>query len=126
MDITFITGITILVSIAFAQKLNPSEKAPNFTLPTLKGPIVYKGVGNKENTIHPPFIFHEFTNHSGFLEALWEKESSLLELIDNSPDNTHYVFLTSANDALKTADWMKQRFEDALVKYYSLATNLSE
>lgn len=113
------------ITSVYSQKLNPNEKAPNFTLPTLNGPIVYKGVGHKDTNVHPPMIFHEFTNHSGFLECLWTKDSSILELIDNSPDNVKYIFMTSSNDATATAEWMKKRFEDALEKYYSLAKNLS-
>jgi len=113
------------VALASCQKLNPGEKAPNFTLPTLEGPKLFKGVGNKGTNIHPPIIFHEFTNHSGFLECLWTKDSSLMELIDNSPENTDYVFLSSSTDAVSTAIWMKQRFEDVLEKYYALALNLS-
>lgn len=113
------------VALASCQKLNPGEKAPNFTLPTLEGPKLFKGVDNKGTNIHPPIIFHEFTNHSGFLECLWTKDSSLMELIDNSPENTDYVFLSSSTDAVSTAIWMKQRFEDVLEKYYALALNLS-
>ena len=114
-----------LTTWSTGQKLNPGEKAPNFTLPTLEGPKLFKGVGNKGTNIHPPIIFHEFTNHSGFLECLWTKDSSLMELIDNSPENTDYVFLSSSTDAVSTAIWMKQRFEDVLEKYYALALNLS-
>ena len=117
--------VACFIAPYFSQKLNPSEKAPNFTLPTLQGSIIYKGIKNEETNINLPIIFHEFTNHSGFLECLWTKESSLLELIDNSPDNTQYVFLSSSNDALGTAEWMKTQFENALEKYFSLARNLS-
>jgi len=119
--------LTTLINVnnILCQKLNPDEKAPNFTLPALKGPLVYKGISHPDTNIHPPIIFHEFTNHSGFLECLWTKESSLLELIDNSPENTNYVFLTSANDAITSAEWMKSKFEDVLEKYFTLAKNLS-
>lgn len=117
--------LLMVAGLGKGQKLNPEEKAPNFTLPTLKGPIIYKGLSSNETNIRPPIIFHEFTNHSGFLEALWTKETSILELIDNSPENTNYVFLTSANDAVSSAEWMKSKFEDALEKYYLLAKNLS-
>jgi len=118
-------ALVLLLNVCISQKLNPGEKAPNFTLPTLRGPRIYKGINNKGTNIHPPIIFHEFTNHSGFLECLWTKDSSLMELIDNSPENTDYVFLSSSTDAVTTAEWMKQRFEDVLEKYYSLALNLS-
>ncbi|XP_047136930.1 uncharacterized protein LOC100204111 isoform X1 [Hydra vulgaris] len=117
--------LVFIISKYEAQKLNPDEKAPNFTLPTLKGPLVYKGIGHPETNINPPIIFHEFTNHSGFLECLWTKDSSLLELIDNSPENAHYVFLSSSNNAAATAEWMRMRFEEILEKYYTLAKNLS-
>ena len=117
--------LVFIISESKAQKLNPDEKAPNFTLPTLKGPLIYKGAGHPETNINPPIIFHEFTNHSGFLECLWTKDASLLELIDNSPENAHYVFLSSSNNAAATAEWMRLRFEEILEKYYTLAKNLS-
>lgn len=117
--------VGILLNLCNCQKLNPGEKAPNFTLPTLNGPKIFKGVNGHGTNIHPPIIFHEFTNHSGFLECLWTKDSSLMELIDNSPENTDYVFLSSSTDALTTAQWMKKRFEDVLEKYFSLAQKLS-
>ena len=69
-------------------------------------------------------IFHAFSSYSGFLEALWNKDSSILDLIDNSPDNTHYVFLNSEENPHKTAMWMKGRFESILEKYYTIAKSL--
>jgi hypothetical protein len=123
-------GLTCFLVVALiggcnGQNLNPNTKAPNFTLPTLNGPIIYKGIKHNETNIHGPIIFHEFTNHSGFLECLWTKDASILELVDNSPQNTQYVFLTSANDAETTAKWMQNRFRMVLEKYYQLAKNLS-
>lgn len=114
----------LLCRVAHSQKLNPNEIAPNFTLSTLDGPIVYKGVNHPASNIHPPIIFHEFTNYSGFLEGLWTKDSSLLELVDNSPDNADYVFMTSERDANAIASWMKKRFEEILEKYYEIAKGL--
>ena len=122
-----LTSLIGLISLTVrAQNLNPGETAPNFTLPTLSGkPLIYRGIKDNKTNIKPPLVFHEFTNHSGFLECLWTKDSSLLELIDNSPNNTDYVFLTSSNDAKQTAQWMKDRFVFALKKYFMLAKNLS-
>lgn len=114
----------LLCRACVSQKLNPNEIAPNFTLSTLDGPIIYKGAKNPASTIHPPIIFHEFTNYSGFLEGLWTKDSSLLELVDNSPDNADYVFMTSEQDANGIASWMKKRFEEILEKYYEIAKGL--
>ena len=117
----------ILVTFAVfctAQKLNPNETAPNFLMSTLDGPLIYKGLNKPGSSIKGPMIFHSYSSKSGFLEALWNKDSSLLDLIDNSPDNTHYVFLNSEEDAHKTALWMKKRFESILEKYYTIAKSL--
>ena len=78
----------------------------------------------QKGNIKGPMIFHAFSSYSGFLEALWNKDSSILDLIDNSPDNTHYVFLNSEENPHKTAMWMKGRFESILEKYYTIAKSL--
>jgi len=113
----------LLQTLCYSQTLNPNEIAPNFTISTLDGPLIYRGVG-KKGSIKGPMIFHAFSSYSGFLEALWEKDSSLLDLIDNSPDNTQYVFLNSETDPHKTALWMKQRFNSILQKYFDIAKSL--
>ena len=122
------------VEESVSQKLNPNETAPNFIMSTVDGPLIYKGPGTSKgekgssastgNTVKGPMIFHAFSSYSGFLEALWNKDSSILDLIDNSPDNTNYVFLNAEEDPHKTAVWMKSRFESILQKYYTIAKSL--
>lgn len=118
MDLQLILRILcVVVTIVFAQH-NPGDRAPAFTLPTLSGPLIYKCLEN--TNIKPPIIFHEYTSHSGFLDALWNDDASVTELLTHSPKNTQYVFFSSDSDAEKTAKWMKSRIGDVVEKHYSL------
>ena len=96
---------------------NPGDSAPSFILPTLSDPLVYKALNN--TNIKPPIIFHEFNGRSGFLEALWNDDDSIAELLQHSPNNTQYVFFTSLQDTKKVAEWMKGRFKSVINKRYS-------
>ncbi len=96
---------------------NPGDKAPPFTLPTLKGPIIYKAPN--DTNIKLPIIFHEYSTQSGFLDALWHDDASIIQLLQHSPNNTHYVFFSAAHNASKTADWMRLRFKEVIRKHYT-------
>ncbi len=110
--------VVLFLGISFAvAEYNPGDRAPPFTLPTLSGPLVYKALNN--TNIQPPIIFHEYSSHSAFLDALWHDDSSVAELLHHSPDNTQYVFFSSTTDAQKVAEWMKKRFKEVLEKYYT-------
>eukprot|EP00794_Sanderia_malayensis_P003073 gene3073-3537_t len=112
--------IFVLIScLLFASNMvvaenNPGDKAPAFTLPAIDGPIVYKSLNN--TNIKPPIIFHEYSSHSGFLDALWHSDASIVQLLRFSPSNTQYVFFSSTTDALEVAEWMKGRFREVLEK----------
>eukprot|EP00795_Rhopilema_esculentum_P014430 gene14430-5486_t len=111
-------GLTLVLLTNFVRAdYNPGDKAASFILPTLSDPLVYKALNN--TNIKPPIIFHEFNSKSGFLEALWNDDFSILELLKHSPNNTQYVFFSSEKDAKKTATWMQQRFKSVIAKHYS-------
>ena len=116
-------GITIAFIFLISSKkvlsqTNPGDKAPAFRIQTLNGPLIYKNTSDTD--IKLPIIFHEFTNQSGFLEALWTKDSSIVDLLQHSPPNTQYVFMSSSPNAKKTAEWMKGRFKEILDKHYTV------
>lgn len=123
MDIGLIIGLVFLINIA-ASEFNPGDNAPSFILPTLSGPLVYKALNN--TNIKPPIIFHEFNVRSGFVEALWNDDASIVELLKYSPNNTQYVFFTSSQDAEKVAEWMKGRFKTVLKKHSALLTEKTQ
>lgn len=112
--------ILLVLSNSASSEYNPGDNAPSFTLPTLAGPLVYKALNN--TNIKPPIIFHEFNERSGFLEALWNDDASIAELLLHSPNNTQYVFFTSSQDPKKVAEWMRGRFKTVIQKGYPLFT----
>ena len=117
-------GFTLVLLTNFVRAdYNPGDKAASFILPTLSDPLVFKALNN--TNIKPPIIFHEFSSKSGFLEALWNDDLSILELLKHSPNNTEYVFFSSEKDAKKTAIWMQQRFKSVITKHYSGDTGKS-
>ena len=125
MEQQTVIGLIFLSIHATVAEYNPGDKAPSFILPTLSDPLVYTTLNN--TNIKPPIIFHEFTARSGFLEALWNDDSSIIDLLQYSPNNTHYVFFSSTQDAKKTAEWMKARFEQVIDKYFeSLEGNVQK
>ena len=125
MELRYFLGLIFLFLHATVAEYNPGDKAASFILPTLSDPLVYKALNN--TNIKPPIIFHEFTARSGFLEALWNDDSSIVDLLQYSPNNTHYVFFSSTQDAKKTAEWMKARFKQVIDKHFeSLKGNMQK
>ena len=105
--------------------LQPGDLAPSFALQTLNGRIVYRKSNASSKTPTNPVIFHLFTRRSAFLEALWTNETSLREFIELSPENTHYVFMSTA-DFWTTEDvlWMRSQLHRAIDKYYKRCVSL--
>ncbi|XP_035698307.1 uncharacterized protein LOC118431301 [Branchiostoma floridae] len=90
-----------------AADLEPDRPAPPFKLWTLDGVLTDDDLkGN-------PVIFHGYNSHSGFLECLWTSNASRVSLIDRTPNNTHYVFMTRSENAYEDARWMKGLMEAA-------------
>ena len=92
--------------------LNPGDPAPPFRL----GQLVYDPRSPASN-IRPPLVFHAFTNKSGFLEALLYNSNSLVDLIANSPENTHYVFMSWDKKAFRD---FEERLRDACFNYHKM------
>ncbi|KAI8509901.1 hypothetical protein Bbelb_123290 [Branchiostoma belcheri] len=90
-----------------AADLEPARPAPPFSLWTLDGILTDADLKGS------PVIFHGYNSHSGFLECLWTSNSSRVSLIDRTPNNTHYVFMTRSENAYRDARWMKGLMEAA-------------
>ena len=98
--------------------LDPGDTAPPFTLQTLLGQMNYDPSSPGSN-IQPPLVFHAFTNQSGFLEALLHNRDSLVDLIANSPENTHYIFMSWEEHAFLVTKTIEERLKDACYKYHT-------
>jgi hypothetical protein len=99
--------------------LNPGDPAKPFNLLTLNGPLIYPGpVVNKTTSI----LFHAFTQHCGFVDALWHSEESLASILMNSPGDVHYILLSSSvssSAAIEDAEFMKRQLVDASKRLHS-------
>lgn len=98
--------------------IKPGKFAPSFALQTLKGRIVYLGQHRTTTRARHPVIFHAFTRHSAFVEAMWTDNVSLGKFLELSPRNTHYVFMSLTDKANSDALWMRKRLYSAIEKYY--------
>lgn len=119
--------IPCVVFSAEIPNLQPGDDAPSFVLQAIdvkvgtNDVLLKYGTGNDSN-IHGPILFLAHTNRSGFLERLLSDPDSFKELLENSPDNTNYVFLfyaTSSSTVRAVAQEYAQRFDSALNTYYS-------
>jgi len=115
MIFALVTFFSVLFNSGNSE-YNPGDNAPSFILPTLSNPLVYKA--RNSTNIKPPIIFHEFNENSGFLEALWNDDASIAELLQHSPNNTQYVFFTSSQETKKIVEWMRGRFKAVIQKHY--------
>ncbi|XP_069769783.1 uncharacterized protein [Narcine bancroftii] len=91
--------------------LDPGMSAPPFTLDTLDGPLSFP---SSQRRSPASFIFHAFTNKSGFLECLWASEPALAPLADALPNNSHVIFMSFDDSAPRDVRWMKQRIVQVL------------
>ena len=98
-------------------KLQPGDLAPSFALQTLQGRIIYKKARSSSKTPKHPVIFHLYTKRSAFLRALWTNDTSLEALIEHSPGNTNFVFLTYS-DSMDEVLWMRERLHKAIDEYF--------
>ena len=93
-------------------ELDPGQPAKPFSLPTLQGNLVFPGPVINQSV---PILFHAFNPLSGFAQCLWNCSGSVEELIQNSPNDTHYVFMSTSLDAYFDALWMQNRFKAVLM-----------
>ena len=116
----FVSFLVLSLQVAAAQsaeipELFPGDPAPPFTLQSLEGLLEFGGV-NSSSGLQGPFVFHAFSNQSGFLEWLVDNPDSIEDLVRLSPNNTHYVFMFY-DDALENAEALKSKFSVTLKSY---------
>ena len=92
-------------------ELSPGQPAKPFAVPTLRGNLVYPGP-----IINPtvPVLFHAFNPLSGFGQCLWNCSGSIEALVEKSPADTHYVFMSTSVNAFDDAVWMHNQFKAAI------------
>ena len=98
--------------------LDPGDKAPPFTLQSLNGVVKY-GQNSAGHTVYPPLVFLAYTEQSAFLEALVHNRDSLEALIEHSPENTHYVFMSWDDSSCAFAQRFRLRLNEILRTYHT-------
>jgi len=95
-------------------EFNPGNRAPPLSIWDINGKMDLPNAG----WMNMSFILHVFDEDSGFLEFMWNSDAALLPLIDESLNNTHFIFIpkrSSLNDTYG-AVWMKNRIKTILTK----------
>ncbi|XP_030225246.1 uncharacterized protein si:dkey-256h2.1 isoform X1 [Gadus morhua] len=92
--------------------VEPGDTAPSFRVPTLDGELSYS-----PGALHGALIIHAFTHKSGFLECLWNNESSLSALVLDLPDSTQVLFLSLDDSAVDDALWMRRQVQRAALQH---------
>jgi len=118
--------IPCLVFSAEIPNLQPGDKAPSFVLQAKdvkirSNDVLLKYRTGNDSNLQEPIVFLAFTNRSGFLERLLSNPDCFKELLDNSPDNTNYVFLfyaESSSTVREAARGLAQKFDSAMQAYY--------
>lgn len=123
--------LCIVLSTAEIQTVTnfrPGDIAPPFVLEAkanlsqTKELLKYK-TGNDSN-IDGPIIFLAYTSRSGFLERLLSKPDCFQELLENSPDDVNYVFLSFEDSGnccyhdIQLSNKLAKKFKDTLSNYY--------
>lgn len=118
--------IPCVVFSAEIPNLQPGDDAPSFVLQAIDvkigtNDVLLKYKTANDSNIHGPILFLAHTNRSGFLERLLSDPDSFKELLENSPDNTNYVFLfyaTSTSTVRAVAQEYAKRFSSAMDAYF--------
>lgn len=118
--------IPCLVFSAEIPNLQPDDEAPSFVLQAKdvrigSNDVLLKYRTVNDSNIHGPIVFLAHTNRSGFLERLLSDPDCFKELLENSPDNTNYVFLffaASSSTVRDVAEGLAQKFQRAMLAYY--------
>lgn len=118
--------IPCLVFSAEIPNLQPGDIAPSFVLQAKdvrirSNDVLLKYRTGNDSNLKEPIVFLAFTNLSGFLERLLSNPASFKELLENSPDNTNYVFLfyaESSHTVRAAARGLAQKFDSAMLAYY--------
>lgn len=86
----------------------PGDAAAAFRVVTLDGEFEYRPGG-----LRGSLIIHAFTNKSGFLECLWNSESSVSSLVQDLPDSAQVLFLSLDDSAVSDVLWMRDQVHRA-------------
>lgn len=120
--ILFLFVVVLLTSYQLGESetvtLEPGEKAPPFTLQSLLGGVVRYGQNTTSHSVYPPLVFLAYTQESAFLEALLHNADSLEDLIKNSPENTHYIFMSWEKNSFALAEKFHHRLDKVLRDYH--------
>lgn len=91
-----------LLALNYSAAYNPGETAPDFTVPTLKGPLL---VGGRDRTW--PLLVTAYSAEDPFSRTMWTDPSSLSGLLQRSPEGIHHLFVSySEATAKQDAQWM--------------------
>lgn len=90
----------------------PGDVATSFKVATLDGEFVYP----PPTGMHGSVVIHAFTKNSGFLEYMWNSESSLAALVEELPENTKVLFLSFDDSSVTDALWMREQVHRAAVQ----------
>ena len=99
--------------------LDPGDEAPPFTLQSLLNGVVKYGQNSTGHTVYPPLVFLAYTQQSAFLEALVHNRDSLEALIEHSPENTHYIFMSWDDTSFAFAERFRYRLNEVLRTYHT-------
>ena len=118
--------IPCLVFSAEIPNLQPGDEAPSFLLQAKdvrirSNDVLLKYKTGNDSNIHGPIVILAHTNRSAFLQRLESDPDSFKELLENSPDNTNYIFLfyaTLSSTVRGAAIGLGQEFYSALQAYY--------
>lgn len=113
----------LIFKVSSLPQYNPGDLAPSFSIQTLDGRLVYKTKMLNDTIPSNPIIFSAFTNHSAFLRALWTEEGSVRHLLQRSPKNTQYIFVSLADNAEDDVKYMRGKIFLEMEKLYNERKN---
>ena len=116
---SFIFTIFIMRTIFGLQQFKAGDIAPSFVIQTLRGKFVYNAKALNDSKDSNSIIFCAFTKHSAFLRALWTEEGSIRRLLERSPRNTHYVFLSLSENAKQDVEYMQKTTFNEMAKLHN-------
>jgi hypothetical protein len=115
----FIFIIFFLRSVCCFPQYKPGDLALSFVIQTESGKFVYKEKASNDSKNSNPIIFCAFNKHSAFLRALWTEEGSVRRLLERSPRNTQYVFLSLSENAKHDVEYMQKKIFGEMTKLYN-------
>lgn len=111
--------ISFVYGVCCFPHYKPGDIAPSFVIQTLDGIFVYKEKALNDSKDSKPIIFCAFNKHSAFLRALWTEQGSVRGLLEQSPRNTHYVFLSLDENAKNEVEYMQKKIFGEMERLYN-------